>query len=274
MDSVVDDDPPPRPRRILRYRRYWAPEPPDPLADQADAWLDGPAPEGDDSYPEAEDFIPSPPKPLSPLSRVPAPASFRPALLCFVLFFVASGIYWNTPSRGGWASGEDVFQRGETWRLLTALFTHSDMGHLLSNTPLFLIFGWYLFEFFGAAAFPLGALLIGVLSNAVTVYLYNPSTHLVGASGMLYGMIALWLVLYVHFESVYTVPMRIFRAITVSLVLLFPTTFQENTSYLAHASGFGIGLIVGFGLSRVLRLREPSQQAGASPQPKVVDTPR
>lgn len=250
--------PPPRRRvRLWRFRRYEPPEPPDLMAGVGDAGIDGP-PIEEEYIPVAEDFVPSPPKPKSPLSRVPDSTAIRPALFCFILFFVASGQYWQAGrGGGGWASGEAVFERGEWWRLLTALFTHADLGHLLSNTPLFMIFGWYLYAFFGARAFPLAAIVVGILSNAVTIYFYPPNSHLVGASGMLYGMVALWLVLYVRFETIYTVPMRIFRAVGVSLVLLFPTTFQEQTSYLAHAAGFGIGLVVGFLLTPFVKIRAP-----------------
>lgn len=263
---MTDDSTPPtfprRRSRIWRFRRYETPQPPDLLAGVGDAGIDalnGPPPDDGEYYPVAEDFIPTPPKPKGPLSRVPESSAVRPALFCFILFFVASGQYWQAGrDGGGWASGEAVFEHGQWWRLLTALFTHSDLGHLLSNTPLFLIFGWYLYAFFGGLAFPLGALLIGVLSNAATIYFYSPTTHLVGASGMLYGMVALWLVLYVRFETDYTVTMRVFRAIGVSLVLLFPTTFQEQTSYLAHAAGFAIGMIVGFLLMPFVSVRTPS----------------
>ncbi len=95
-----------------------------------------------------------------------------------------------------------------------------------------------------------------MLSNAATIWVYEPRTHLVGASGMLYGMVALWLVLYVRFETRFSVPMRIFRAIGVSLLLLFPTTFEEQTSYMAHAAGFVIGLGVGFGLANFVTVRD------------------
>jgi rhomboid protease GluP len=210
----------------------------------------------DEYYPVAEDFVPSPPKPQSPLSRTPPIDALRPALLMFVLFWVASGYAWKYPDSGGYASGERVLEHGEAWRLLTALFTHADAGHLFSNTPLFLIFGWYLYAFFGPLAFPGAALVVGVLSNLATIATYDPQAELVGASGMLYGMIALWLVLYVRFESAYTVPMRIFRSVGVALLLLFPTTFQESTSYMAHAAGFAIGLVVGFALTPFVHIHE------------------
>lgn len=205
--------------------------------------------------PSEEDFAPSPPKPPRPMTRFPKNQAMTPAIVCFVGFWIASLYEWSPRAVYDLAaSGDEVFKKGEYWRLFTALFTHSDMEHLLSNAPLFLIFGWFLYAFFGRLAFPLGAILVGVLSNLWTVYLYEPRTSLVGASGMLYGMIALWLVLYVRFETEYSVSMRIFRSIGVAMLLLFPTTFHQTTSYTAHATGFLLGLVVGAGLVPFVRL--------------------
>jgi len=205
--------------------------------------------------PEAEDFLPSPPRLPGPLDQRPRPGDLRPALACFVLFWVVSLHDWRAPKSDGlWASGDRVFHHHENWRLLTALFAHADIGHLLANTPLFIIFGWYLYAFFGPWIFPGAALLIGVLSNLATVHFNAPQSQLLGASGMLYGMVALWLVLYMRFETKLKPPVRFMRALGVSLLLLFPTTFEPTTSYMAHAMGFTIGLIVGLIVWPVLRL--------------------
>jgi membrane associated rhomboid family serine protease len=225
--------------------------------------------ESEPYVPSEEDFAPSPPRPKSPLSQFPKADSLRPALVCFALFFVASLRTWTAPDADGlWVSGESIFVRHEYWRLLSALFAHSDIGHLLSNAPLFLIFGWFLRAFFGLRVFPAATLAIGALSNLATVYYYEPQVHLLGASGMLYGMVALWLVLYVRFETQHSVPMRIFRAMAVSLLMLFPTTFQPTTSYMAHAAGFAIGLVFGYAMAPFLSVRSPD---GAPVAPAPAD---
>ena len=93
--------------------------------------------------------------------------------------------------------------------------------------------------------FPIVALLAGIASNFLTVIFYEENTRLVGASGMLYAMVALWLLYYVRFETVYKFWNKVMRATAFALVLLFPTTFQENVSYLAHFWGFVSGLVLG-----------------------------
>jgi rhomboid protease GluP len=214
--------------------------------------------------PDSADFLPSPPSPPSPMARFPAARSLKPAMFLLALCFATSLANWTNalPIGGTWASYETVWNQGQWWRLFTSLLTHANLAHLLSNTPLFLIFGWYLRDFFGFAVFPGAALAIGVLSNAWTLWTYPPDTELLGASGMLYGMVALWLVLYVHFETKYTRPQRIFRAIGVSLLLLFPTSFQQTTSYTAHGSGFILGLLVGVITTPFIRLRTRPEEQG------------
>lgn len=67
--------------------------------------------------------------------------------------------------------------------------------------------------------------------------------RLVGASGMIYGMAALWLVLYIYHDTDRSMKMRIFRAAGFTLIVLFPETYNPSTSYMAHAAGFTLGII-------------------------------
>lgn len=185
-----------------------------------------------------------------PVKRNTGPLSRRPAIssmiypIAFSLLFIICMRFQVSPTYGDliWASRETVFNQHQYWRLFTALFAHADLEHLLSNTPLFLIFGVFLYEYFGLTLFPVVSLLIGAASNAVTLYFYPDSVRLLGASGMIYGMAALWLVLYIYHDTDRTMAVRILRAIGFALIVLFPETYNPSTSYLAHGAGFFIGI--------------------------------
>ena len=183
-------------------------------------------------------------RPLGPLTRLPSVKSLVPALLLFILFYLASFHMNRVMSDLLWLSGDSFFARKEYWRLLTALFVHADLQHLFSNAPLFLVFGWLLMDYYGMAVFPAGSLLIGAAANMATIYFYDPGIRLVGASGMVYGMAAQWLVYYVRFDTNFTLGKRIFRATGFSMAMLFPTTVYPNVSYLAHGAGFTMGITV------------------------------
>ena len=202
------------------------------------------------------EFQPS--KLKGPLDHIPAMSTAFPAFVMFCFFGVASTLYWNHPfGKYLWVSRESIYENGEMWRLLTSLFVHGDFVHLLSNSPLFLIFGWILHAFFGKWIFPVVGLVIGVISNLATIYYMPDSTRLVGASGMLYGMVGLWLVLYVRFDVHQKISVRIFRAAAFSLLVLAPTTYHPTTSYLAHGFGFFFGIVSGYIASTLVTPKTP-----------------
>lgn len=184
------------------------------------------------------------PKTPGPLSRRPSFNSAMPFFTASILFMLFTYMINNSAYADYlWASRGTVFGKHEYWRLLTALFTHADAVHLLSNLPLFFFFSLFLFEYFGFLLFPVISFLIGIIANAVAIYFYPDSVRLVGASGMVYGMVSLWLILYIYHDTDHTIPMRIFRSIGFTLIVLFPTTYNPTTSYLVHAVGFGIGIL-------------------------------
>ncbi len=76
-----------------------------------------------------------------PLATLPSFKTAGTAVLCFIIFFIATVIF-NKYEIGAklWVSGETVFTGHEYWRLFTALLVHADFIHLLSNAPLFIIF--------------------------------------------------------------------------------------------------------------------------------------
>ena len=216
--------------------------------------------EPDDDYiPDPDDFEEGPERIPGPLSQFPSPRHAVPALIAFAVFYIATVAY-NRYQAGEylWLSGRSIFEGHEYWRLFTSLCAHADLSHLLSNALIFLVFGWMLKAYFGLMVFPVASFAIGLITNLLTVSVYDPGIKLLGASGMAYGMVALWLVFYVRHDADHRVPMRIFRAVGFALVMMFPTTFEPQVSYLAHAIGFAIGLIAGFMLMSLVKVREPS----------------
>ena len=131
-------------------------------------------------------------------------------------------------------------------RSFGSLFMHADMSHLGSNLVLFFPFSWLLANYFGKLAFPVSALIAGTITNYLTVYLYAQNgyqTSLVGASGMVYAIVAQWAVLYFRYENRYSVQIKLMRTLGVLMMLLIPTTYSPKTSYLAHGIGFAVGLL-------------------------------
>jgi membrane associated rhomboid family serine protease len=235
-----------------------------------------------DNYTEPHDFdfLPAQPQASGPLDFWPAASAARGALLFASCCLILSLFAWNTAQANlFWASGSDIFQHGQWHRLVTALFLHGDASHWASNAWLLVVFGFLLRGYFGRALFPWAALVVGILSNLVTCWWYPPEVRLYGASGMVYGMGALWLALYLRFDAARALPTRLMRASGFALLMFFPQQYERGVSYLAHASGFVIGAIGGILLGVWLMpsktsppsegfLHKRSSPSGDSPRPE------
>lgn len=182
-----------------------------------------------------------------PLGQIPQAQSMLPAALMLLLF--SAGSIWSWTQGGTFdlaATQRTVFQQNEIWRLMTTLWVHADIAHLLSNSGLFLIFGLFLRNYFGLWAFPGLSLLGGMLTGALALLTYGPDVRLIGASGMVYFMAALWLVLFFRYADYLSWGHRLMRALAFSLVVLVPTQFEPSTSYRTHAIGFALGVFFGW----------------------------
>lgn len=207
-------------------------------------------------FDDTEDDLYRPPP--GPLSRMPSARYFIPAVFCIILFYIASTLYSNY-SVGDklWASGEAVLKNHEYWRLLTSIFTHSDLLHLIPNAFILLLFGWLLRSYFGFFIFPVFSVLIGIVTTFLTISIYDPGIRLIGASGMNYGMVALWIIFYLRYETDHRFPVKMLRAAGFLMAMMLPSVISPQTSYLAHAIGFGAGIVSGIILLPFIHVKEP-----------------
>ncbi len=141
------------------------------------------------------------------------------------------------------ASGEQVFGQGQYWRLVTSMFVHADLRHLLSNAPGVAGLGYLLYGYFGGRVYPCLMLAAGLAVTLVALSTYPPHISLLGASGVVYQMAGFWLTLYVGLERRHAPGRRLLRAAGFLLVVLVPTSFSPEISYRTHAIGFGVGVL-------------------------------
>ena len=208
--------------------------------------------------PDAESFIPSPKRPPTAFQKPPSPGSGMLGMVVATMMLLLSTASWNGAIKEPLAATfSDLKTPHLWWHFVTALFAHGDIDHWMHNAPPFLFFAWLLRGYFGRLAFPLLAFLGGIISNIWTVWLYGDATRLVGASGMVYSMVASWLVLYVTFDKTRNHSHRIMRAVGFALILFFPKTFEPRVSYSAHLTGFAFGAVGALILIPVFRRLAP-----------------
>ena len=144
------------------------------------------------------------------------------------------------------ATSNGVLGNQEYWRLLTSVAVHADFGHFLSNIIFVAIFSYLLFGYYGIWVYPVLGVALAGLTNYLSLLTYPVGTSLIGASGLVYWMAGFWLSMYLMVERSLGIGKRSIRAVGVALIVLFPSTFQENVSYRTHAIGFGLGVVSAF----------------------------
>lgn len=171
------------------------------------------------------------------------------ALGALSLCLIISLFYWDpneTLSSFIPASAEMVFVKGEYWRLLTSVFAHADLDHLLSNSLMLVFLTYFVDSFYGLVT-TVSAFLLGALVNLVSLQWIGGDTVLVGASGVVYLLWGFWLSLYLLIQKNLSLINRILRVGAVFLILLIPTVYSPRTSYFAHYFGFVLGCAWGLG---------------------------
>ncbi|MAV89822.1 MAG: hypothetical protein CL676_00260 [Bdellovibrionaceae bacterium] len=169
---------------------------------------------------------------------------------------------WEDEALFQWAmsSRDLVFQQGQYYRLITAIFLHGDLGHLLSNSYMLLVLSIFVFGTLGISnrgsfVLLLYSFLGAVAVQAMTLMSYPAQVGLLGASGWVYLLAGFWFFNYLWIDRRRKFFNRWIRVIGVSLVILFPTTFEENVSYLAHLYGFIVGALFALGYFITMRSR-------------------
>jgi rhomboid protease GluP len=179
------------------------------------------------------------------LTRKPSEAAEPVTAIIGSIVAVMTWMFWNDvlhASRWMAASAHQVFDKHEYWRLWTSLFAHADVGHIVSNSILFIPLCYFLNGYFGFAFFPLAGLLMGGLINVAALFTMPPRTSLIGISGLVYWMGAAWLTLYLLIGNRESVRRRLGKALFIAAALFAPQTFEPNVSYAAHLFGFVFGV--------------------------------
>ncbi len=133
----------------------------------------------------------------------------------------------------------------EYYRLLTAVFIHIGMMHLIFNGYALYFFGTQMERLMGSRKFLAFFLLVGVGANIATYFL-NPNLVSAGASGSLFGLLGAFVYLIQHHTEMITPQGRksIFQLLGLNLLI---TLLVPNISVVGHFGGFAIGYFLSYG---------------------------
>ena len=130
----------------------------------------------------------------------------------------------------------------EPWRMVTSVFVHSTglLFHVLLNMYTLWIFGQLLEGLLGRGRFLALYLISGLAGSVGVLWLGDPLTGVVGASGAIFGLMGAFLVIQRRLGGNAT---QLFVLVGINLVIGFVPGF--NISWQAHLGGLIGGALVG-----------------------------
>lgn len=147
-----------------------------------------------------------------------------------------------------WPAGLPEIAAGEVWRLLTPIFLHFGLPHLVINLAWLWALGEMTERVFGAAALALLVAVVGVFSNLCQFAAGGPAFG--GMSGVLYGLLGfLWMQSRFNPAAGARLGNPIVVMMLAWLVLCWSGVleiFGIRVANTAHATGLGAGLLLGF----------------------------
>lgn len=177
-------------------------------------------------------------------------------VLVYLLMALSRGSFAPFPPdlllRWGGNAASEV-QRGQWWRLFTAMFVHASIPHILFNMLGLVAFGTYVERFYGWRQSLLIYLAAGLVGNATSLHYAAQHGVAVGASGAIYGLVgACAAMLYWHRK---TLP-KTYTRHRLMMVLYVANSLLQGFAdpHIDHAAHVG-GLLSGIVLAGMLSLR-------------------
>ncbi|WP_027410264.1 rhomboid family intramembrane serine protease [Anoxybacteroides tepidamans] len=135
-----------------------------------------------------------------------------------------------------------IFQ-GEYWRLVTPLFLHVHLGHMIVNSVSLTLFGPALEKIIGKSMFLVAYVGSGVLANVATLFLAPPMYSHLGASGAIFGLLGIYSYLVFFHREIMNQHYShiIFAALIVGFIMTLTAT---HTNIISHFFGFLGGAIL------------------------------
>jgi rhomboid protease GluP len=195
------------------------------------------------------------PVPAAPVERPQA----RAGLYWVVgLALVTTLVWWVMEGQRGGSESVQVLLRfgashrphvaqGQWWRLVTAIFLHIGLRHLLANLAALLIFGTAVLRAWGVGRFTLGYVLSGVAGNVLSLALSSTLAVKAGASGAILGLLGILAAL--RIRSV-RVPgrqrLRPWHIVAMVVAFYGFVVGVGPADHLAHVGGLLAGAALGF----------------------------
>jgi uncharacterized protein len=141
------------------------------------------------------------------------------------------------------------------WTLLTAMFVHKGFLHIFGNMITLYFFGTFLARLIGSNWFLLLYFVGGIAGNALYLWLGEPLSLAIGASGAIYAVAGALVVMMpkLPVRLYFILPVPLWAVVLVFFVIWSIPGIFPDVAWQAHLGGILVGLIAGFFFRRRIR---------------------
>lgn len=139
----------------------------------------------------------------------------------------------------------DVFEGGQWYRIITSMFLHFGINHLLNNMVVLLILGYQMEEKYGRLKYLITYFVCGIVGNIISgaaEMAADSYTIGAGASGAVFGIFGVILVMVFKSRKQFGRVSAI-QMIVLFLLMVFGNT-QEGVDWMAHLGGALCGVVM------------------------------
>ncbi|MCA1833649.1 MAG: rhomboid family intramembrane serine protease [Actinomycetota bacterium] len=152
--------------------------------------------------------------------------------------------------------------KSEWWRMITAMFVHIGLLHLLFNVWALMLFGPALEERYGRPRFLIVYIVSGISGSAFSLA-FTGAGLAAGASGAVFGILGAWLAFFVRHRNVPALRGQLRSLLfLIGINLAFGATAGHIDNF-AHVGGLVAGFAIGAALEWSSRKVRPLSWAGA-----------
>jgi len=147
----------------------------------------------------------------------------------------------------------------QPWSIVTYMFLHANLNHILSNLFSLVLFGFILEKIVGSKNFLLVFFLSGIFAGIASLFFYSSS---IGVSGAIFGIIGVLTVIRPKMVvPAFGVPIpMIVAAVLWAVFDLGGVFYPSSIGNIGHLAGLGAGIVVGLWLRPNYKVVEKNKE--------------